>query len=87
MLGADPGRADRAWRNRIGIVQSTGGFDLVRATPYTASMRGAQRAARPCRSARWNPAAAATNMRPVSTRFSIWIHPPEPFASPSTRAG
>jgi ABC-2 type transport system ATP-binding protein len=30
VLGADPGRADRAWRNRIGIVlQSTGGLDLL----------------------------------------------------------
>ena len=29
MLGADPGRADRALRNRIGIVQSTGGLDLL----------------------------------------------------------
>ena len=29
MLGADPGRADRAWRNRIGIVQTTGGLDLL----------------------------------------------------------
>ncbi|HYN30935.1 MAG TPA: ABC transporter ATP-binding protein [Dermatophilaceae bacterium] len=30
VLGADPGKADRAWRNRIGIVlQSSGGLDLL----------------------------------------------------------
>ena len=48
VLGADPGHADRAWRNRIGIVlQSTTGLDLL--TPREAITSAASAYTRPRR--------------------------------------
>ena len=32
-------------------------------------------------STRLNPTAAATTIKPLSTKFAVWIHPPGPLAS------
>lgn len=48
VLGADPGRADAAWRQRIGIVlQEAGGFDLLSVEEVLRNFAGYYRAPRP----------------------------------------
>ena len=48
VLGADPGRADAAWRQRIGIVlQEAGGFDLLSVEEVLRSFAGYYRSPRP----------------------------------------
>jgi ABC-2 type transport system ATP-binding protein len=48
VLGTDPGRADAAWRQRIGIVlQEAGGFDLLSVEEVLRNFAGYYRAPRP----------------------------------------